>query len=253
MSKIYEALRKTEERSKADRPRVKFTGFGLFRDKMPPPRIDFDLDPLVEEQYHKLRRYLLPSPKHSPTKVVMVAATDHGEGGTTTAAILASTLARSKNSKILLVDANLRTPAIDRVFDGQESNSGLSDVVLSEVPLDQSIYETNHPNLFVLPCGNAVPSPSYIFDGESMTDLLTTLKSRFDFVIFDASPLHAYSESSFLATKVDGVILVVEAERTKVGVVRRIKQELESVGINILGVVFNKKKKYIPAFIERFL
>src|SRR5262249_55365401 len=97
----------------------------------------------MEEQYQRLRRPLMPNSKHGPTRVVMVAAKDHGEGGTTTAAILASTLARSGNSKILLVDANLRTPALDEVFEQGQGNKlmGLSDKVLSEVPLDQTIYQ----------------------------------------------------------------------------------------------------------------
>lgn len=253
MSKIYEALTKADGGSESHQHKVKFTPFHLFKDNRHPPKIDFDLEPYVEEQYQKLRRQLLPSPKRSPIKVVMVAATDHGEGGTTTAAILASTLAKSKNCKILLVDANFRTPALDSVFDGQENNVGLSDLILSEVAADDSIYQTNLPNLFVLPCGKPVSSPSYMFDGGSITDLLTTLRERFDFIIFDASPLNAYSESLFLASKVDGIILVVESERTRTEVVRKVKKELESAGVNILGIVLNKKKKYIPTFLERFL
>jgi capsular exopolysaccharide synthesis family protein len=252
MSKIYEALIKAGRGSNEDRPTVKFTTFNLFRAGRR-LRIDFDLEPDVEEQYQKLRHRVLPGPKHPAIKIIMVAATDHGEGGTTTAAILASTLARSKNFKTLLIDANPRTPALDDVFTGQQNPAGLSDVVLAEVDLEQSIYQTDLPNLFVLPCGKPVASPSYIFDGEAMTDLLNKLRNSFDFIIFDASPLGSYSESSFLASKVDGVILVIEAERTKAEVVKRIKKELESADVTILGVVLNKKKKYIPAFFERFL
>ena len=151
------------------------------------------------------------------------------------------------------MDANLRTPALDDVFAGQQNPSGLSDVVLSEIDLEQSIYQTDRPNLFVLPCGKPVSSPSYVFDGETLTDILNKLRDRFDFIIFDAAPLGAYSESSFLAPKVDGVILVVEAERTKREAVRNIKKDMETAGVNILGVVLNKKKTYIPAFIERLL
>ncbi len=253
MSKIYEALRKTEVGSGSRPSEVRSTVFKLFKDKRHAPKIYFELEPYLEDQYQKLRRHLLSSPKRSAIKVVMVAATGHGEGGTTTAAILASTLARSKNCGILLVDANVRTPALDGVFDGQENNVGLSDLILSDVPLDESIYQTNLPNLFMLPCGKPVSSPSYIFDGESITALITTLRDRFDFVILDASPLGPYSESLFLAPKVDGVILVVEAERTKAQVLRRIKKDLELAGVNILGVVVNKKKKYIPEVLERFL
>ena len=126
VSKTFDALIKAEAESKAQKRQkrrgVNFSALSVFKDKGRPIKIDFDLDPFVEEQYHRLRRHLLPNSKHGATKVVMVAATDHGEGGTTTAAILASTLARSGTSKILLVDANLRTPALDEVFEpGQGS------------------------------------------------------------------------------------------------------------------------------------
>jgi capsular exopolysaccharide synthesis family protein len=253
MSKIYEALIKAREGSESHQTKVKSTALELFKNGRRPPRINFNLEPYMEEQYQKLRRCLLPNSQHSAIKVVMVAATDHGEGGTTTAAILASTLARSKNCKILLVDANLRTPALEDVFEGQKNERGLSDLILSELASEDLIYQTTLPNLFVLPCGKSISSPSYLFDGETITDLLMTLRDRFDFVIFDASPLEAYSESLFLAAKVDGVILVVEAERTKTEVARRIKKNLESAGVNVLGIVLNKKKNYIPAFLERFL
>jgi capsular exopolysaccharide synthesis family protein len=262
VSKTFEALIKAEAESKNQkrggtqkRSRVNFNALSVFKDKKRPIRIDFDLDPYVEEQYHKLRRHLLPNSKRAAVKVVMVAATDHGEGGTTTAAILASTLARSVNSKILLVDANLRTPALDEVFDQGHGYKllGLSDRILSEAPLDQTIYQTDIPNLFFMPCGKAVTSPSYVFDNEPIGAMLSALREQFDFVIFDGSPLRDYSESCFLAEKMDGVILVVEAERTKTEVVQKIRKDLESTGVNILGVVLNKKKNYIPDYIERFL
>ena len=259
MSKTFDALIKAEAESKAQKRQkrrgVGFSALSVFKDKRQPIKIDFDLDPFVEEQYHKLRRHLLPNSKHGGSKVVMVAATDHGEGGTTTAAILASTLARSGSTKILLVDANLRTPALDEVFEPGQGHKllGLSDQVLSEAPLDRTIYQTDIPNLSFMPCGQAVTSPSYMFDSEPIGAMLSALREKFDFVIFDGSPLRDYSESSFLAGKMDGVILVVEAERTKIDIARKIRKDLESTGVNILGVVLNKKRNYIPDFLERFL
>ena len=251
MSRIYEALQKAEGESGPHQPKPALD-FVLFKDQRHSPKIKLDLDPYVEEQYQKLRRRLLADPKQ-PAKVMMVAATNHGEGATTTAVMLAAYLAKSKNSKVLLIDANFRTPAIDDVFQTEYIQAGLSDLILSDSSLEKSICKTNVPNLFVLPCGKPVSSPSYIFDGESMNDLLATLRQHFEFIIFDASPLYNYSESNFLAPKVDGVILVVEAERTKSEVLRRIAKELESDSIHVLGVVLNKKKKYVPDFIERFL
>jgi protein-tyrosine kinase len=119
--------------------------------------------------------------------------------------------------------------------------------------LDQTIYETDIPNLFFMPCGKAVASPSYVFASDPISEMLVMLREQFDFVIFDGSPLRDYSESCFLAEKMDGVILVVEAERTKTEVVQKIRKDLESTGVNILGVVLNKKKNYIPEYLERFL
>jgi capsular exopolysaccharide synthesis family protein len=183
----------------------------------------------------------------------MVAATTHGEGATTTSAILAATLARSGHSKILLIDANLRTPALDGVFnDDSQHTEGLSDVVCADVPVESAIYQTNFPNLFLLPVGKSHSSPSYLFDGDPITNLLKDLRERFDFVIIDGAPLNGYSESFFLASKVDGVILVVESERTKKQVVKKIKKELEWGPVNLLGVVLNKKKNYLPPLLERF-
>src|SRR5262245_20356032 len=182
VSKTFDALIKAEAESKSQKRQkrrgVNFSALSVFRDKGRPIKIDFDLDPYVEEQYHRLRRHLLPNSKNAGTKVVMVAATDHGEGGTTTAAILASTLARSADSKILLVDANLRTPALDEVFEQGQGRKllGLSDKVLSDASLDQTIYQTDIPNLFFMPCGSSVVSPSYMFDSEPIVTMLSAVR-----------------------------------------------------------------------------
>jgi capsular exopolysaccharide synthesis family protein len=254
MSKIFDALIKAEEKSQDNGRTVKFSTLSLFQNQKRPIKIDFDLDPFMEEQYQKLRRRLGATPKQSNVKVVMVAATTHGEGATTTSAILAATLARSGHSKILLIDANLRTPALDGVFtDDAEHTEGLSDVVAANVPVESAIYQTNFPNLFLLPVGRTHSSPSYLFDGDPISKLLNDLRERFDFIIIDGAPLEGYSESFFLASKVDGVVLVVEAERTQKRTIRKIKKEMEWGPINLLGVVLNKKKNYIPKYFEPFL
>jgi protein-tyrosine kinase len=258
MSKIFDALVKAEEKAKPapSRPEnsgVRFTPLNLLHGKRRPIKVDFDLDPFMEEQYQKLRRRLAPTADNPGIKSVMVAATTHGEGATTTSAILASMLARSGHAKILLVDANLRTPALDGVFNDHESPEGLTDVIVSEKPVDTAIYQTNFSNLFLLPVGRPHSSPSYLFDGDPISGLLASLKERFDFIIFDGAPLESYSESFFLASKVDGVILVVESERTKKQVIKKIKKELDWGPIKLLGVVLNKKRNYIPAIFDRFL
>ena len=100
---------------------------------------------------------------------------------------------------------------------------GLSDKVLAEAHWIKPYYQTDIPNISFMPCGKAVSSPSYMFDRpvNPLSAMLAALREQFDFIIFDGSPLRDYSESSFLAGKMDGVILVVEAERTKIEVARK--------------------------------
>ena len=161
MSKIHEALLKAEQKAEQDSgtrheappnairvPKpvklgVRFSALEAFQNEKRPIKIDFDLDPFLEEQYQKLRRRLTPS-KQSDVKVIMVAATTHGEGATTTSAILASTLARSGHSRILLIDANMRTPALDSVFDGAPSDR-LPDCRISSPPMRRLIRQFIKP------------------------------------------------------------------------------------------------------------
>ena len=87
MSRTFDALKKAEAVAKNKQlvegkktRRVSFQALSVFKEKKRPITIDFDLDPYIEEQYHRLRRHLLPNSKRGAVKVVMVAATDHGEG-----------------------------------------------------------------------------------------------------------------------------------------------------------------------------
>ena len=118
--------------------------------------------------------------------------------------------------------------------------------------MDQTIYQTDIPNLSFMPCGKAVTSPSYMFDSEPIGAMLSALREKFDFIIFDGSPLRDYSESSFLAGKMDGVILVVEAERTKIEVARKIRKDLESTGVTYTGSSFEQKEELHPGVSRTF-
>ena len=86
-----------------------------------------------------------------------------------------------------------------------------------------------------------------------MESLLARLRPQFDFIVIDGPPINSYADASILATKVDGVILVVEADRTPVSDAEMAKRQLDKVGARILGVVLNRRRSYIPAFLESIL
>jgi capsular exopolysaccharide synthesis family protein len=153
---------------------------------------------------------------------------------------------------VLLVDANLRTPALAEIFHVR-SHGGFADFLARKVTLDGAITPTEEPNLFVMTSGSAALAPPYLFEAGAFDDLLIGLKDKFDYIIFDAAPLGLHLDSIFLASRVDGVILVVKAETTQVDVGLAIKKRLEEAGARFLGVVVNQTQNYVPKALRQLL
>jgi protein-tyrosine kinase len=217
------------------------------------PSIALDPSPDVEEKYQRLRGNLLAGDNRGQLKTLLLVGSVHGEGVTTTATMLASALSTSSRSKVLLVDANLRTPSLAKVFNIGGDSRGVTDLLISDGALDEFIRPTHQPNLFVLCAGRALRAPAYLFAEEGVERLLRALRARYDAVVVDGAPLRDYSDSVFLAGKVDGAILVIEAEKTPIDTVQASRRQLERSGARILGTVLNKKRNYIPRWVERFL
>jgi capsular exopolysaccharide synthesis family protein len=186
-----------------------------------------------------------------PLQTVMVVTCYSGTGSTTTASLLAASLAEGKKSRVLIIDGNFRTPSLNLVFEVQ-NNGGFSETVSEELPFDAYIQSTNRENLFVLTHGPVSLAPMEVFEGDAINTLLTALKQRFDFIIFDAAPLLEFPDAYALAPRVDGVILVIGAERTSVDDALKAKQDIERAGGRILGVVLNRYKDYRPSLFKKF-
>lgn len=228
MSKTYEDLRaraETEDRSK----------------------------PSPVGEYQRIRVWLTtPTPHNQHLQTVMVAACHAGTGSTTTAAMLAATLAAGKKSRVLIIDGNFRTPSLNRVFK-VDNNGGLTETVFAGTPFEAHIQPTDRHNLFVLTTGQISLAPTEVFEGDAIDQLLFHLKQQFDYIIFDAAPLLEFPDSYALAPRVDSVIMVVEADKTAVEGAQRAKRDLERLGGHILGVVLNRQKDYRPAFLRKFI
>ncbi|MGH7962202.1 MAG: CpsD/CapB family tyrosine-protein kinase [Candidatus Binatia bacterium] len=193
-----------------------------------------------------------PTAHNGRLQTIMVAACHAGTGSTTTASMLAATLAAGKKSRVLIIDGNFRTPSLNRVFK-VKNNGGLTETVFAENPFEVQIQLTDRENLFVLTTGRLSLIPTEVFEGESIDQLLFHLKQKFDFIIFDAAPLLEFPDAYALAPKVDTIVIVVEADKTPIDGVQRVKRDLERVGGRILGVVLNRQKEYVPAFLRKFI
>jgi capsular exopolysaccharide synthesis family protein len=202
--------------------------------------------------YEKIGAWLTNPATHGKrVQTVMVVAPRAGTGNTTTAALLAETLANVKKRRVLIIDSNFRTPSLNMVFQ-VKNNGGFTEVACDGVPFEAQIQPTNRPNLFVLTCGQASISPAEVFEGEAIEQLLVKLKEQFDIIIFDAAPVIEFPDSFALASKVDSIILVTQSERTAIEDAQQAKRYLEHAGGHIMGVVLNRQKDYMPTFLKKF-
>ncbi len=198
------------------------------------------------EQYQRLKAILLNRYPDFRHKVIMVASSFENEGCTTTALNLAKALAGDEKTKVLLVDGNLRSPSLHQVF-GLSKKNGLVDILRGENKAEEVIKKTNIDNMFVVTCGELNSNLSNMYDNcRVMRPVFEQFKKHFGFVVVDTSPVILYPDSISLSSKVDGVIFVVEAEKTRWEVVEEAKEHLEKAGARILGGVLNKRKYYLP-------
>lgn len=253
MAKTYEALKKAEaERARAvQRPDPVIVPRRNGRRRSSSVDIS-QLDPTVEEQYQKLRGNLFANGSRDSLRSVMVVGSRHGEGTTTTCAILATLLARANIGDVALVDANLRTPFLHELFALSASATGLTDVATHPVRGRDLVQNTGIANLFVIPAGRPLQSPAALYQ-EPIATLIADLRNDFRFVMLDCSPVEEYSDAAFVAPRVDGIVMVVRSEVTRIDTAVKTKRQLEWAGGKVIGTVLNGKKNHIPLMLQRFL
>jgi len=225
------------------------------REAEPRVTLDFRLGPEVEEAYQRLGTNLLvaPGPDAAPVpRLLGVTASRHGEGTTTTVAVFASILVRRRSGRVAVVEANLRTPSCDAVF-GVARNGGFAELIEGRAELPAVVQKTPIPNLFVVTGGQTALGPSGLFDAEGVAVALAKLREAFDFVLFDLPPANVYSDASILGPRLDAALIVIEADRTRIPEVERTRRSLERVGVRLVGCVLNRRRDYIPAFLEELL
>lgn len=160
-----------------------------------------------------------------------------GEGKSTTLANLAYTFAQG-GYNTLVVDADLRRPTQHRFF-GVDGDRGLTDFLTTDIDLEDVILTTASPNLFILPSGKLPFDAVGVLNSQRMMDLISQVKNRFDAIFFDSPPILGVSDASVLVRAVDQTVVVVQHRRFPRAMLLRVKQAVQNVGGNILGVVLN--------------
>ena len=178
-----------------------------------------------------------------------------GDGKTTVAIYLAETAAKI-GQRVLLVDTDLRVPQLHNQLD-LPNTKGLSDVIASNVPIDDAIQTSSvDDNFFVLTAGQTLSDPIKLLSSDKMHHLMEQFSVQFDLVIYDTPPLLGLGDGNLLAAKADGSLLVVGIEKTNRSLVMKAVDGLKIADASILGIVANgakvqAKASYISASSRR--
>jgi capsular exopolysaccharide synthesis family protein len=196
----------------------------------------FAPDAFAAEQYRALRTRMAPTSHGAPVDVILITSPGRGEGKSLTAANLALTMGQDFQSRICLVDANMRHSSQHRLF-GLPETPGLADVLAGQATLNDSLVALEDLAVTVLPAGQLPAHPAELLGSTAMRRLLQTLRSQFDRVIIDAPSAAPLADVGILTPLIDSVVLVVQAGMTTKPA---IQEAVNAIGSSkLLGVVLN--------------
>jgi capsular exopolysaccharide synthesis family protein len=175
---------------------------------------------------------------------LMLTASNPDEGTTAVACGLAIAMAET-GSKVVLVDANLRTPGVGRYL-SLDTSHGLADVLAGTAAVPDVLQDSLDGRLTVLPCGRQLPDPGELLASPALGATVRDLTGRFDVVLVDAPSLHAVADATVLSKVTDSALLVVRAGRTRTADVERSMDLLERVGAQLAGAVLNALPRKLP-------
>ncbi|MGC0365725.1 succinoglycan biosynthesis transport protein ExoP [Rhodococcus sp. 27YEA15] len=187
------------------------------------------------EAYRELRTNLRYISVDNPPRVIVVTSPLPAEGKTTTSVNIALVLSES-GKKVCLVDGDLRKPRISAYL-GIIGTVGLSSVLSGQATLDEVLQPVGDGELSVLAAGVTPPNPSELLGSDTTRALFDELRTRFDYVIVDASPLLPVTDAAVLSTVADGALIAVRHGSTKRDELSTAVGNLNAVGARIIGSV----------------
>ena len=192
------------------------------------------------EQFRVLRTNIMfPADGRTSPRSILITSTHPGHGKSFVAANLAATIAQNIDRHVLLVDCDLRKPAINHFFGFSSGLPGLSDYLIKGKPLTQLLVRTATQRLSILPGGLPPPNPSELLSSNRMADLMQELRNRYDdrYIIIDSPPPQVAAESTALANFVDGIVLVIRIGHTQKEASTLVVEKLGKE--KIIGIVAN--------------
>ena len=190
------------------------------------------------EQYQNLRLKIERLRQTRDLRVIAVTSPGASEGKTITSINLAGALARGQSSRVLMVDADLRRPQVAGHLHIPEGSPGFADLIAGgNVSLQDAIRPLDGFNVDVMPAGGVAGPIHDVFRSARLPQLLSHVRNRYDYIVLDTPPLVPVVDSALLSRVVDGVLVVVSANKTRRKLLEEALNEMDAA--KVIGIVFN--------------
>ena len=232
MAKTFEALQRAERQFQALRQQ---------RETVPRISTSPEIISVVSPGgWQKLHHELSIRNRNQRLRRIMFTGVNPGVGVTHSAVQFGWTMVTASGCKVLLIDANLQTPRLNRIFNIKPS-VGFSDLLVPDGTKKFNFIMTGKKDLYTFPSGRFYPDGVRDFKSRRLDTLFKVAGKKFDYIVLDSAPITKSSESRSLCDRVDGVLLVIEGGKTGRQFVAAAKKEIEAAGGKLLGVVLNKR------------
>ena len=190
------------------------------------------------ESFRILRTNVTAKRKADEPIAILITSSGPKEGKTTIHTNLATTLSQM-DAKVILVDLDLRRPRVHTMFHVDKEN-GISDFLMDKnSSIEPLIKKSSVPNLDIITSGYIPPNPSELLASARLDEAIKILKTKYDYILCDAPPVIAVTDGMILAKKTDALILVVRVGQADKNVIKRAKELLENIDVEIAGAVIN--------------
>lgn len=196
----------------------------------------------VFEMFAALATTLRLASPDKPLRSILVTSPNPGAGKSTVAANLALVMAAA-GKRVILVEADLRRPVLAKVFDLDENGPGLSELTIGDKALEDVVQEVRsevYGTLHIIPAGRKPPNVGEFVASHAFEQVLARLVDAYDLVILDSPPVSVFTDALIVATRVTGVLLVLDADKTTKKEAEGAQRMLKRANAPLLGVVMNK-------------
>lgn len=192
----------------------------------------------IAEAYRTVRTNISFADIDNNLKTILFTSTKQNEGKSTTVAYVTQAFAKLENTKVLVVDLDLRNPTIHKLF-GIGNTYGIMDHLKNGRDLDKCITKIEE-NLDIITPGAIPPNPTEILSSRKLGEFIKNIKEKYDYIFIDSPPVGIVSDGIIISKYTDGVMYVVGANETDINHAKEVIDNMKKSEVNIIGAILNK-------------